>query len=350
MFGNLYVDVDLFFFFPFIYLLTELNSLNSTQKQTQIQEVKRRFPDLPKLDPEVDMGIDDTTEHGKKFLKAKKRIKLLQDRVQKSLIYKSDKKDELVKLYNRRRRLERTLGPSTHLPTHSFTLLTHANSNKPGTIAMHNKDLKSVQKLALRETLLQMKRVLRRLGHISNEDILTLKARVACEVNAADELLVTELLFEGTFNDLHPNVAVAILAAFADTGKVSEDADSERDALPEELRGPFRALQDAARRVAKTQEDCGIEIDPEEYAKSFNAENVKIAYLWCNKDMTFAKIMKETSQFEGSIVRMIRRLEELAREVAASCAALGNQSLQKKFETGITNIKRDIVFAASLYL
>ena len=154
----------------------------------------------------------------------------------------------------------------------------------------------------------------------------------------------------GTFNDLHPNVAVAILAAFADTARVRDDADAERDALPQELQGPFRALQDAARRVAKTQEDCGIEIDPEEYAKSFNAENVKIAYLWCNKDMTFAKIMKETSQFEGSIVRMIRRLEELAREVAASCAALGNQTLQKKFETGITNIKRDIVFAASLYL
>ena len=296
------------------------------------------------------MGIDDTTEHGKRFLKAKRRVASLQERVCKNVIFNSDKRDELVGLFHRRRHLERA-------------------------IATHQQDLKSVQKLALRERLLQMKRVLRRLGHISNDDILTLKARVACEVNAADELLVTELLFEGTcgvapsnfsklstlehthqrsntgtFNDLHPNVAVAILAAFADTARVKDDADAERDALPQELQGPFRALQDAARRVAKTQEDCGIEIDPEEYAKSFNAENVKIAYLWCNKDMTFAKIMKETSQFEGSIVRMIRRLEELAREVAASCAALGNQTLQKKFETGITNIKRDIVFAASLYL
>ena len=290
-----------------------------------VKEVKRRFPDLPKLDPEDDMGIDDTTEQGKRFLKAKRRIAALQDRVQKNAIFNAGNKNELVELFNRRRHLERA-------------------------IATHQQDLKSVQKLALRETLLQMKRVLRRLGHISNDDILTLKARVACEINAADELLVTELLFEGTFNDLHPNVAVAILAAFADTARVRDDADAERDALPQELQGPFRALQDAARRVAKTQEDCGIEIDPEEYAKSFNAENVKIAYLWCNKDMTFAKIMKETSQFEGSIVRMIRRLEELAREVAASCAALGNQTLQKKFETGITNIKRDIVFAASLYL
>ena len=48
----------------------------------------------------------------------------------------------------------------------------------------------------------------------------------------------------GTFNDLHPNVAVAILAAFADTARVRDDADAERDALPQELQGPFRALQD----------------------------------------------------------------------------------------------------------
>ena len=128
--------------------LTRRDKLQSMWKS--VKEVKRRFPDLPKLDPEDDMGIDDTTEQGKRFLKAKRRIAALQDRVRKNAIFNAGNKNELVELFNRRRHLERA-------------------------IATHQQDLKSVQKLALRETLLQMKRVLRRLGHISNDDILTLR-------------------------------------------------------------------------------------------------------------------------------------------------------------------------------
>jgi ATP-dependent RNA helicase DOB1 len=34
-----------------------------------------------------------------------------------------------------------------------------------------------------------MKRVLRRLGHINQENVIQLKGRVACEVSSADELV-----------------------------------------------------------------------------------------------------------------------------------------------------------------
>ena len=46
------------------------------------------------------------------------------------------------------------------------------------------------------------KRVLRRLGYANASDAIELKGRVACEISAADELLLTELLFNGVFNDL----------------------------------------------------------------------------------------------------------------------------------------------------
>ena len=46
------------------------------------------------------------------------------------------------------------------------------------------------------------KRVLRRLGYVTNEDAIEKKGRVACELSAADELLITEMLFNGLFNDL----------------------------------------------------------------------------------------------------------------------------------------------------
>jgi len=57
-----------------------------------------------------------------------------------------------------------------------------------------------------------------------------------------------------------------------------------------------------------------------------------------------------TDIFEGSIIRAIRRLEELLRQMCSAAKAIGNTELESKFTAGIALIKRDIIFAASLYL
>ena len=55
-------------------------------------------------------------------------------------------------------------------------------------------------------------------------------------------------------------------------------------------------------------------------------------------------------RFEGSIIRSMRRLEELLRQLCSAANSIGNTELEAKFMTGIEKIKRDIVFSASLYL
>ena len=42
---------------------------------------------------------------------------------------------------------------------------------------------------------------------------MTLKGRVACEMNTCDELLATEMLFRNILEPLNPPEAVAILSA-----------------------------------------------------------------------------------------------------------------------------------------
>ena len=54
--------------------------------------------------------------------------------------------------------------------------------------------------------------------------------------------------------------------------------------------------------------------------------------------------------FLGSVIRCMRRLEELLRQLCAAAKAIGNSELELKFSEAIARIKRDIVFAASLYL
>lgn len=52
----------------------------------------------------------------------------------------------------------------------------------------------------------------------------------------------------------------------------------------------------------------------------------------------------------GGIIRCMRRLEELLRQMSMAAKVIGNKELEEKFNEGVKLIKRDIVFAASLYL
>lgn len=54
--------------------------------------------------------------------------------------------------------------------------------------------------------------------------------------------------------------------------------------------------------------------------------------------------------FLGSIIRAMRRLEEILRQLIQASKSIGNTDLENKFSEAIKIVKRDIVFAASLYL
>ena len=50
--------------------------------------------------------------------------------------------------------------------------------------------------------LVNMKRVMRRLDLADKNDVPTLNGKVACSISASDELMITEMLFSGLFNEL----------------------------------------------------------------------------------------------------------------------------------------------------
>lgn len=70
------------------------------------------------------------------------------------------------------------------------------------------------------EELKSRKRVLRRLGFTSSSDIVDMKGRVACEISTGDELLLTEMIFNGVFNSLLPEQCAALLSCFVFDEKV----------------------------------------------------------------------------------------------------------------------------------
>ena len=55
------------------------------------------------------------------------------------------------------------------------------------------------------------------------------------------------------------------------------------------------------------------------------------------------------THYIGIIVRCIQRLDETCRDVRKAAKVIGDTVLYQKMQTCSTLIKRDIVFAASLY-
>ena len=119
--------------------------------------------------------------------------------------------------------------------------------------------------------------------------------------------------------------------------------------VKDELNPAFRQLQEKARKVAKIMEEARIEVDHEDFVNAFNPSLMDVCLEWVN-GAKFVDIMKLTDSYEGSIIRIIRRLEELLRQLALAARAIGNQELETKFNDGREKIKRGIIFAASLYL
>ncbi|XP_060529322.1 exosome RNA helicase MTR4 [Cylas formicarius] len=280
-----------------------------------IKEVKKRFPDGPPLlDPLKDMKIQEA-----EFLEIVKGIEKLEKKMNEHPMHKNPLLDTEYDKY------ERKVVCETELAVAKQKLL----------------NAKSILQL---DELKCRKRVLRRLGYCTEADVIQLKGRVACELSSADELLITEMMFSGMFGKLTPQQSCALLSCF-----VCDERSNEAPTLSDQLSGPLRQMQDLARKIAKVSTEARLPLDEDLYIEQFKPSLMDVVFSWCN-GASFSELCKVTEIFEGSIVRCMRRLEELLRQMVQASKTIGNVELEDKFNTAIKMIKRDIVFSSSLYL
>jgi antiviral helicase SKI2 len=86
-----------------------------------------------------------------------------------------------------------------------------------------------------------------------------------------------------------------------------------------------------------------------DYLRVLNWGLVEVVHEWA-KGVPFAEICELTDVQEGSVVRCITRLDETCREVRNAARIIGDANLFQKMEEASKLIKRDIVFASSLYI
>jgi ATP-dependent RNA helicase DOB1 len=299
-----------------LYLPKDLKT--QQQKETlakSLNEVKRRFEDgIPLLDPIENMKIEDND-----FKNLLKKIEVLESKLYSNPLSLSPRLKELYEQYGSKIALQ--------------------------------KDLKSAKdKILEAQAVIQLddlrhrKRVLRRLGFTNSADVIELKGRVACEISTGDELLLTELIFNGNFNELSPEQCASLLSCF-----VFQERSKEIPRLKPELAEPLKQMQEMASKIAKVSKESKIEIVEKEYIESFRPELMEVVFAWC-KGATFTQICKMTDVYEGSLIRMFKRLEEMLRQLIMAAKTIGNVALEEKMEKATELVHRDIVSAGSLYL
>lgn len=291
---------------------------SSAAKRTLLKTMKdlpKRLPEgIPLMNPVDSMKIEDAD-----FKLLLKKIEVLDSKISSNPLHGSVKLNELYDQYSKKVEVEDKI-----------------------------KDLREkileAQAVIQLDDLKHRKRVLRRLGFTTQTDIIELKGRVACEISTGDELLLTELIFNGTFNDLTPEQCAALLSCF-----VFQERAKEVPRLKPELAEPLKSMQDMATRIAKISKECKIEIVEKEYVESFRPELMEVTHAWC-KGASFTQICKMTDVYEGSLIRMFKRLEEMLKQMEVAAKTIGNSELQEKMEKATELVHRDIVSAGSLYL
>ncbi|KAK1275665.1 hypothetical protein QJS04_geneDACA004148 [Acorus gramineus] len=246
-----------------------------------VQEIEIRFPQgLPKLNPMKDMGIEDP-----EFVELVNKIEELEKKRIAHPLHKSGQSEQQFKWFQRKAEVNHQ-------------------------IQQIKSKMKESQLQKFRDELKNRSRVLKKLGHIDSDGVVQLKGRAACLIDTGDELLVTELMFNGTFNDLNHHQIAALASCF-----IPGDKSNEQIHLRGELAKPLQQLQENARRIAEIQRECKLEIQIDEYVEStVRPYLMDVIYCW-SKGATFAEVIAMTDIFEGSIIRHARRLDEFLNQV-----------------------------------
>ncbi|KAL6751486.1 NUC185 domain-containing protein [Haematococcus lacustris] len=188
--------------------------------------------------------------------------------------------------------------------------------------------------------------VLQQLGYLDADNAVTLKGRVLCEINSTqDELVACELVFSGLLAGLSPAEAVALVSALV----FQEKSDVEPQLTPD-LAAARKQLTQLTRTTAQVQAAAGLALDPEEHCTAvLHCGLMQVVYEWAI-GTPFVELCELTDVMEGSIVRAVVRLDQACRELQDAARVMGNTALFQQMQAASAAIKRDVVFAASLYV
>jgi ATP-dependent RNA helicase DOB1 len=203
-------------------------------------------------------------------------------------------------------------------------------------------------RLVMSDKMLAMRKILKRLEFVDKNEVVTSKGRIGSLLFGSDELLLTELVFSGFLSELNAKQSTIFLSLF-----VNEEKPDEKQGMKikdEQIFTIFDQTKNTLKFLCKIYIDAELEkVNEEEMVDALNPSFFEIIQRWY-EGATFLEVCKKTPMYEGSIIRGIKRLYELLKELIECADVLGNKELKERFTEGSSKLFKGIVFTASLYL
>jgi antiviral helicase SKI2 len=165
-------------------------------------------------------------------------------------------------------------------------------------------------------------------------------------VHSADELVLTELVLENVLADYEPEEIAALLSAF-----VFQEKTESTPTLTPGLETGMKKIIEISEKVNHIQTVHQVILsadDSNDFVSKPRFGMMEVVYEWA-RGMSFNRITDLTDVMEGTIVRVITRLDETCREVKNAARIIGDPALYQKMTTAQELIKRDVTAVASLY-
>ncbi|KAL8830040.1 MAG: hypothetical protein Q9191_001657 [Dirinaria sp. TL-2023a] len=209
------------------------------------------------------------------------------------------------------------------------------------------RQLMSDQNLQLLPDYEQRVAVLKDLAFVDANSRVELKGKVACEIHSADELVLTELILENVLANFEPEEIVALLSAFVFQEKT--DFEPTLTGKLEKGRDTIISISEKVNAYQTEHQVILSSDDSNDFVSRPRFGLVEVVHEWA-RGMSFNRITDLTDVLEGTIVRVISRLDETCREVKNAARIIGDPELFTKMQTAQEMIKRDITAVASLYM
>lgn len=155
---------------------------------------------------------------------------------------------------------------------------------------------------------------------------------------------MTELILENVLAEYEPEEIVALLSAF-----VFQEKTEVEPTLTASLERGISKIVEISEKVNKLQTLHQVILssdDSNDFVSKPRFGMVEVVYEWA-RGMSFNRITDLTDVMEGTIVRVITRLDETCREVKNAARIIGDPTLFQKMGTCQELIKRYVALRTS---
>ena len=190
-----------------------------------------------------------------------------------------------------------------------------------------------------------IKSVLKDYEYIKDDDTLTKKGIIASAVNDCNELLFTEMIFQGYLDNLTFPEIIGLLSTFINE-KDGENKYLNDLNISDNLYDAIKNLQKLSIKLEDNESNKGLFLKMD---YNLYLDFIEPAYIWASGG-SIQEIYSVTTIYDGNFVKAIMRINNICDNLMDICKTIERYDICAKLENSTSILIRDITTINSLYV